>query len=123
MIVKDSKFSENLIRIRKLKGLSQKDLAKLTGISPRMIYHYEKHVSHPAMEKINIIAKVLKVSTSELVGLDSNKSAKSETENLENLNVKTLKQLKKILKLNPIDRSNVYKMVDLLLQKNEYKDK
>jgi transcriptional regulator with XRE-family HTH domain len=123
MVINDSRFSENLIRIRKLKGLSQKDLANTTGISARMIYHYENHVSHPAMEKIEIIAKALKVSVSELIGLESNKVNNSELENFESLNVKTIKQLKKILKLNRADRSQIYKMVDLLLQKEEYKDK
>ena len=123
MLIKYSNFSENLVRIRKLKGLSQKDLASLTGISPRMIYHYEKHVSHPSMDKINVIANALSISTAELLGIDSNKTNKNDDQNFENLNVKTIKQLSKILKLNPIDRSNIYKMVDLLLQKEEYKQK
>jgi transcriptional regulator with XRE-family HTH domain len=121
MTLTDTNFSENLIRIRKLKGLSQKDLANLTGISSRMIYHYENHVSHPSIEKIDIIAKALNVSISELIGIEFSKINKNETEDFDNLNVKTIKQLKKILKLNPIDRSTVYKMVDLLLQKDEYK--
>ncbi len=32
------------------------------------------------------------------------------------------KKHKKITKLNPIDRSTIYKMVDGLLQKEEYRD-
>ena len=115
-----TKFSDNLIRIRTLKGLSQKDLAEITNISPRMIAHYERHVSHPSIEKIEIIAKALNVSIGELLGLENNKSKNNEIDDFGNQNVKTIKQLKKILKLNPIDRSTIYKMVDVLLKKDDY---
>jgi len=121
MITTSNNFSDNLIHLRTLKGLSQKDLAKLTGISPRMIFHYEKHVSHPSIEKVEIIAKALNVSIGQLLGLENNKSTNSEIDDFGKQNVKTIKQLKKILKLNPIDRSTIYKMVDVLLQKEEYK--
>jgi transcriptional regulator with XRE-family HTH domain len=115
-------FSKNLVRIRKEKGISQKDLANLTNISPRMIAHYEKYVSHPSLEKIEIIAKSLNVSIFKLLNDDkSNNEGNEEELVFEKLSTKTLKQLKKILKLNPIDRSTIYKMVDVLLQKDEYK--
>jgi transcriptional regulator with XRE-family HTH domain len=114
-------FSDNLIRIRTLKGLSQNDLAKLTGISSRMIAHYERHVSYPSIDKIELFAKALNISIGELMGLESNKAKNSELDDLLIQNVKTIKQLKKILKLNPIDRSTIYKMVDVLLQKEGYK--
>ena len=62
-----STFSRNLRRLRKERGLSQYDLAELRGISQRMIHHYESHVSEPALSKVELIAKALKVKTSALL--------------------------------------------------------
>ncbi|MCK4818352.1 helix-turn-helix transcriptional regulator, partial [bacterium] len=117
-----NKFSENLARIRREKGISQKDLADRSGISSRMIAHYEKHVSHPALEKIERIAETLNVSIAELLGFTSITKNSEASVSLSNINTRTLKQLKKIIRLNPIDRSTIYKMVDGLLQKEEYKE-
>ena len=120
MTINNKTFSENLIKIRKQKGLSQKDLAKLTGISPRMIAHYEKHVSYPPLEKIDTLAKALKVDISNLIGLN-NKNQKPNND--DDFDIRSLKKFKKILILNNYDRSAVYQMIDLLLQKEEYKNK
>ena len=110
-------FSKNLVTLRTLKGISQKDLAVMTGISPRMIAHYEKHVSHPSLEKIEIIAKALNVSISELIGIDPKAKNNGDAEFLSSVNIRTLKQFKKILQLSPTDRSTIYKMVDSFLGK------
>jgi transcriptional regulator with XRE-family HTH domain len=110
-------FSKNLVTLRTLKGVSQKDLASMTGISPRMIAHYEKHVSHPSLEKIEIIARALKVSVTELLGIDSKINRNNDAEFLSSVNIRTLKQFKKILQLSPTDRSTIYKMVDSFLGK------
>ena len=120
MAINNKTFSENLIKIRKQKGFSQKDLAKLSGISPRMIAHYEKHLTYPPIEKIEILAKALNVKVSELLGLD--KSNKKEKKS-DDFDIRTVKKFKKVLLLNNYDRSAVYQMIDLLLQKDEYKDK
>jgi len=116
-------FSENLVRLRKEKGISQKELANSSGISTRMIVHYEKHVSHPSLEKIEKIAESLNVSIAELLGLTPGRKNADTSDFLSNINTKTLKQFKKITKLSPIDRSTIYKMVDGLLQKEEYREK
>lgn len=116
-------FSENLVRLRKEKGISQKELAISSGISTRMIVHYEKHVSHPSLEKIEKIAESLNVSIAELLGLTPGRKNADASDFLSNINTKTLKQFKKITKLSPIDRSTIYKMVDGLLQKEEYREK
>jgi transcriptional regulator with XRE-family HTH domain len=116
-------FSDNLILIRKKKGISQKELSQLTNISPRMIAHYEKHVSHPSLEKISVIARALNVNIEELLGLGANGADKTFSDFISKINTKTIKQFKKIMKLNPIDRSTIYKMVDGLLKKEEYKNK
>lgn len=118
MSLNSKKFSENLIRLRKYKGLSIKDLSQKTGISQRMIVHYEKHVSYPSLDKIEIIANALKVNITDLLGI----SEKSGNYDMTDFDVRTIKKLKKLLILNPQDRLSVYKMIDLLVQKDEYKN-
>ena len=120
MAINSKTFSENLTRLRRQKGLSQKDLAKESGISARMIGHYEKHVAYPSLEKIETLANALNVSISDLLGLKNNKIDESE---LNDFDIRTIKKLKNISLLNPQDRFSIYQMIDLLLQKDEYKDK
>jgi transcriptional regulator with XRE-family HTH domain len=109
-------FSQNLIKLRKKRGLSQKDLATLSELSPRMIAHYETQVSHPSLDKLQQLAQALNVSISELISNSPPKQSESD-DFLSTINVRTLKQLKKIMQLSPQDRSNIYRMVDSLLEK------
>jgi transcriptional regulator with XRE-family HTH domain len=110
-------ISERLVRLRKEKGLAQKELANRSGISPRMIAYYETEVSHPSLDKLEKIAGALGVSVPELLGTSTTKNASEQTDFLSSVNTKTLKQFKKILQLSPQDRSTIYKMVDSLLKK------
>ena len=109
-------FSTNLAHYRKEKGLSQMDLSKLTNISGRMIAHYEKHITYPSIEKINILAKALGIDAATLLGLTKKRQQESQMF----FDVRILKRFKKILLLNPKDRSAVYKYVDNLLKDDEY---
>ena len=111
-------FSLNLARFRKDRGLSQKDLAALSGISPRMIAHYEKYVSHPSLDKVETLSKVLGVSVNHLLGLDE--QINNHRDFVSSVDTRSIKQFKKILGLSPIDRSMIYKMVDGLMRKKEY---
>ena len=118
MVLSSKKFSENLIRLRKYKGMSIKELSEKTGISQRMIVHYEKYVSYPSLDKIEKIADALKVNIADLLGL----SEKTKNFDVMDFDVRTIKKLKKILILNPHDRLSIYKMIDLLAKKDEYAD-
>jgi transcriptional regulator with XRE-family HTH domain len=113
--------SERLVRLRKEKGLAQKELAARSGLSPRMIAYYENEVSHPSLDKIEKIATALGVSTNELLGTSDSKAPSEQSEFISSVNTKTLKQFKKILQLSPQDRSTIYRMVDGLLQKQQEK--
>ena len=110
-------FPQRLVRLRKEKGLSQKELATLSGLSPRMIAHYESQVSHPSLDKIEKIAAALGMGITELLGSQKSPVTPEAGESLSSVNTKTLKQFKKILELSPQDRSTIYRMVDSLLKK------
>jgi len=62
-------FGQRLASVRKARGLSQRDLATLTGISNRMIAYYEAQSDRPPAAKLITLAETLKVSTDELLGI------------------------------------------------------
>jgi transcriptional regulator with XRE-family HTH domain len=66
----DHSFGKRLAALRKARGLSQRDLAKLTGVSNRMIAYYEAQSDRPPATKLATFAEVLKVSTDELLGIE-----------------------------------------------------
>ena len=59
-------FGENLRKIREKKGITQEDLAGLTNIDRSYIGFLERGLKSPGFEIIVILAKHLKVKTSEL---------------------------------------------------------
>ena len=63
-------FRENLIQLRKLKGLSQEELAEKIQVSRQTLSKYETGESLPDIEKCSRLAEVLDVSLDELVNFD-----------------------------------------------------
>ena len=120
-----STFNKNIIRLRKERGLTQEELAKLSGISPRMIIYYESEAGNPPLNKIKNLANALNVDIEELLLDSKEKKEKNQTlkNELLNINTKTLKRIKQILELSPEDRHVVYSLVDSLVDKNKKKSK
>ena len=71
-------FSQNLVKLRKERGLSQSDLAKLCGLTQRMIAYYENEAVKPPIDKIEAIAKVLKVGINKLLGTTEDTTIQKE---------------------------------------------
>ncbi len=61
-------FSEKLKEYRKVKGLTQKQLAELAGTTERVIQNYELAEKKPGLDKLVSIADALDVSLDFLVG-------------------------------------------------------
>lgn len=60
-------FSENLKKFRKIKKLTQKELAEKTNISFRTIQNYEAGKTWPkSEEKVSILCSVLEITYAEL---------------------------------------------------------
>ena len=59
-------FAENLKRIRKSKGLSQKELAEKLGVSQPSYAQYERGARNPKVETIRKIANALDIPVEEL---------------------------------------------------------
>ena len=61
-------FGQRLATVRKTRGLSQTQLAKLLGKSREMIDYYERRAKNPSMEVILKAAEVLHIPANELLG-------------------------------------------------------
>src|SRR4030042_1288440 len=105
-------FAKNLIEIRKAKGLSQRDLAKASGISNRMIAYYENHSVIPPIEKLEKMANALKVSLGELIDKNLTKSS------IAGINTRTLKKVKLLEELPPSDQRKVLDYIKALIDQN-----
>jgi transcriptional regulator with XRE-family HTH domain len=107
-------LSANLIFFRKKRGLTQDGLAKLSGVSRRMIAYYETHHASPTVDMIAALAKALNVTIEDLIGKIEIKTAIDE---ILNVDARTLKKLKQLLSLNRNDRLKVYEYMDMLIAK------
>lgn len=62
-------FGERLVALRKLRGMTQVDLAKAIGATQRAISYYETEAGYPPVPAVVALAKALGVSTDELLGV------------------------------------------------------
>ncbi len=72
-------FATNLKKLRKSKKLSQAELASYLGLSQRTISHYEQGGAEPSLDCLVQIAKLLKVSTDELLGYNKDQQDQGYT--------------------------------------------
>ena len=62
------KFNERLKELREKNNLTQEQLAKISGVSSRMIQRYEAGTSRPRWDAAEQIAKALDISVVDLLG-------------------------------------------------------
>ena len=104
--------SENLQKIRKLKGITQKELAETIGVTQRAISHYESDIKNIPLKYIILIANALQVSIDTLVG---NKPIKYE------FDTRISKRIKQLETLSERDQKAVWSFINALLIKKESK--
>lgn len=86
-------FSDNLIRFRKMAGLSQLDLADAIGVSRQAVSKYETGVSEPDIQKLTEIASLLNVTMDQLlVTAESNKTVAKSAEYIGKIMISTSDQ-------------------------------
>ncbi len=101
------KLSEKITKLKKLKGLSQVDLAETTGISRDAISKYERGDTIPSVEYAKRIADALGVSLDYLV---------SDDDIEEVLNNEAVKRIKAIQKLPTVEQDKVLSVIDAYLR-------
>jgi len=103
-------FGKKLAEIRKAKGITQKELADKIGTSQRMIAYYEGPSNSIPIHLLPPIAKALKVSTDELLGVKSSK------EQFTPKNIRLWRKLRNVEKLSPQDQKNVLRNIEAFLK-------
>jgi transcriptional regulator with XRE-family HTH domain len=110
-------FAENVIDYRKKKGLSQYDLAQLSGISRTMISHYEREGMFPPADRLQALANSLDVPVYKLFKQPGDE--KTTDTDLSGIDPRSVKKLKDILSLPAEDRNDLYRILNKMLRKNQ----
>jgi transcriptional regulator with XRE-family HTH domain len=110
-------FAENVANYRKRKGLSQYDLAQLSGISRTMISHYEREGMLPPADRLQALADSLDIPVYKLF---KHSRAENETEtDISGIDPRSVKKFRDILSLPAEDRNDLYRILNKLLRKNQ----
>jgi len=105
-------LGESLSRARTARGITQRELAKMTGVSYRVIAHYETVVKNPSPDVVVKIAKALKVSADELMGLKPLTQKEPPVKNR-----RLLKKMKTIDDSPRSDQQDVMKYIDMVVDR------
>jgi transcriptional regulator with XRE-family HTH domain len=107
-----SEFGERLVLLRKARGLTQTQLAEMIQSSQRAISHYETIAEFPPAPVLVELARALRVSTDELLGIRSPKAKPRE----EDPEVRRLwKKFQQVMDLPEKDRRAVIRLVNSLV--------
>ena len=107
-------ISDNIRRIRKLKNLSQKEIAAAIDIAQAQYSVIESGKVMPTIPTLEKIARVLEIDISELF--------KDPTKNGEEINLSILEKIKLIDSLEAEEKNCLLKMIDIVIAKKRMKD-
>ena len=107
-------FSINLARLRKAKGLSQRDLASKTGLTQRMINHYEHNPRSLPVDRLKLLASALGSQVSDF--FNENESAQ-----VDSLDVRWVKKIQELQNLSDADRKEINQHINSLIEKARLK--
>jgi transcriptional regulator with XRE-family HTH domain len=111
-------FGQNLAQIRKLRNLTQLQLANLLDVHQRLISRWERNEGRPNFDCTLKLSKVLEISTDQLLkGKDANNSV--NTFEINNMALKNL--CKKVDQLSHDDQEVVCKVMDSMVRNHEFK--
>jgi transcriptional regulator with XRE-family HTH domain len=110
-----SEFGARLKKLRQARGFTQKELGERIGATQKMITHYENRVKFPPVVIIPKIAKALKISADELLGLKPCKDEDlAETRKL-------MRRFKTVGTLSLRDQRTIFSMINSLKTKHALK--
>lgn len=106
-----SEFGARLYKLRNERGLTQMQLAEAIGSTQRAISHYETVADFPPAQVIVDIAKALRVSADEILGLRAPKP-KRDRDSAEQKRM--WKKFQQVLELPEKDRRAIIRMINSL---------
>jgi transcriptional regulator with XRE-family HTH domain len=105
-------FGERLARLRTAAGYSMREFAAEAGISPRMLFYYEKSGGLPAVDLAPRLARALGVSVEQLLGVEEIKTVRTGVRD-----TRLWRRFKQIEKLPPEERKPIIQVLDAFLAK------
>jgi transcriptional regulator with XRE-family HTH domain len=113
-------FGQNLRIARKQKGYTLARLSEISGISKRMIGHYETQVKRPSVDKIKMLANALEVSIDELMGsIDKTKNSKK---NNDQPSYRIMKKVRIIERLTIREQKAIFQFINTIVEKKKLKE-
>lgn len=103
-------FGERIERLRKARGLTQEELAERIGSTQRVIAYYEGETTHIPSNLLVPLAKALRISVDELLGLKRDQIQSPRYASL-------WRKLKKAEALSKKDQKAVLHYIEALLAK------
>lgn len=108
----DKNIGMTLTKIRKENGLTQKELAEMTGISQQQQSHYEKGNIHISAEMIARFSKALKVKSDRILNLEE------EEINNSPLSLRFTKRVKELDSLPESKKKSILLVIDEMIRAN-----
>ncbi|MFH1023466.1 MAG: helix-turn-helix transcriptional regulator [Planctomycetota bacterium] len=108
-------FGVILRKVRDSRGLSQVQLAKMIGITQRMLSYYENHTHKAPAFHLTKFADALQVSTDVLLGHKSFRDPHTKH------NARLWGKLRLVESLPPKDRLAIVRVIDALVEKDEFR--
>lgn len=109
-------FGPRLTQIRKGRGISQEALGQAVGVSQRVIAYYEADDAQPPGPMLADLARALKVTTDELLGVEPVRDDIASPRA-----ARLLSRLREVADLSPQDQRAVITFVEALLEKRGLK--
>lgn len=107
-------FGARLARFRQNAGYSQRDLARETGISQRMIAYYEKQPQYPPMHVLTALAAALGIPLQETMGQKGKRAGEIR-------DMRLRRRLEQIEELEEKEKKQVIQLLDTFIEKNRLK--
>jgi transcriptional regulator with XRE-family HTH domain len=110
-------FGRRLAELRKAAGYTQQELGDEIGVSQRVIAYYEGETAHPPASLLPKIAKALRISADELLGVaPMRRTKKAGDSRLE-------RRLQQLEKLPPQEKRQVLQLLDAFIERGQLKRK
>lgn len=106
-----------IARLRTERGYSQRDLARETGISHRMIAYYEKQAQYPPTHVLPQLAKALGVSIDQLFGIEKIKADGKKRD------MRLWRRFSQVEKLEGKEKRKVLQVLDTFIENERLKKK
>jgi transcriptional regulator with XRE-family HTH domain len=104
-------IGERLARLRKERGITQVEMAELLGLSQANVSDYERGELRLHGELLVKLARILKVSTDEILGLNESPPSRAPRDR------RLLRRLQDVDKLSKRDREALLRTLDAFLLK------